>query len=94
MGGDEVSPCRGHTLEATDWSGGEAREDLDDEVIGDAGRRAPPPLGPCPLHNRLKRAGELHRRAAALLGPCCLGLGWWARPVAEGDIMTWYVGGL
>lgn len=49
---DEVSPGRGHTLEATDRSGWEATEDLDDKIICEAGRRGPPSLGPLPLCHR------------------------------------------
>ena len=47
---DEVPPCCGHALEAADRSGREAREDLNDEVIGEVGRWAPPSLGPSPLN--------------------------------------------
>ena len=36
---DEVPPGRGHALEAADKFGGEASEDLDNEVIGQAARR-------------------------------------------------------
>lgn len=51
VGVDEVPPGRGHAPEAADRPGREAREDLDNEVIGEAGRRAPPSLGPPPLHH-------------------------------------------
>ena len=57
---DEVSPGRGHALEAADRSGWEAAEDLDDKVIGEAGRRGPPSLGPPLLYHRLEQ--ELMRK--------------------------------
>ena len=36
--GDEVAPGRGDALEAVDGPGGEAGEDLEDEVIGEQGQ--------------------------------------------------------
>ncbi len=43
--GDEVAPGPADALEAAHGADGEAAEDLDDEVVGEAGRRVPPPHG-------------------------------------------------
>lgn len=48
---EEVPPCGGHALEAADRSGREAREDFNDEIIGEVSHRGPPSLGPSPLNH-------------------------------------------
>ena len=46
--GDEVAPGPGDALEAAQRLGRQPREDLDDQIVGEVGRRAPAPL----LHPR------------------------------------------